>query len=87
MVRIRVRVGPKGQIVIPKVLREAYRIREGEYVFLEPSEQGLMLRGTEPPSVVLEWIRERRDKLRAKGARTARLGELADIDLEEEFEE
>lgn len=52
-------------------------------MFLEPSEQGLILRGTEPPSVVLEWIRERRDRLRAKGARTARLGELANVDLEE----
>ncbi len=29
MVRLRVKVGPKGQAVIPKVLWEAYRIREG----------------------------------------------------------
>jgi len=33
---------------------------------------------------VLQWIRERRTRLRAK---RARLGELADIDLEEESED
>ncbi|MBP1912905.1 AbrB/MazE/SpoVT family DNA-binding domain-containing protein [Thermococcus stetteri] len=30
MVSIRLKVGPKGQIVIPKVFREAYGIKEGE---------------------------------------------------------
>ncbi|AJB41874.1 hypothetical protein TCARB_0822 [Thermofilum adornatum 1505] len=32
----------------------------------------------------LEWIRQRREKLRAK---QAKLGELAELDLEEEFNE
>lgn len=83
MVRLRVRVGPKGQIVIPKALREAYRIMEGGYAILEPEEDGLRIRGAPPPEEVLQWIRERRTRLRAK---RARLGELAGIDLEEEFE-
>ena len=34
MVSIRVKVGPKGQIVIPKVFREAYGIKEGGEVLL-----------------------------------------------------
>ena len=84
MVRIRVKVGPKGQIVIPKIFREAYRIKEGGYVILEPAEGELKLRGIEDPKEVLKWIKERRRRL---GGREARLGDLARVDLEEEFEE
>ncbi len=83
MVRIRIKVGPKGQIVIPKIFREAYRIKEGGYVILEPAEGELKLRGVEDPKEVLNWIRERRKRL---GGREARLGDLARVDLEEEFE-
>ena len=83
MARLRVRVGPKGQIVIPKALRETYRIREGGYVILEAEEDGLKIRGAVPPEEIIQWIRERRS--RVKGRR-ARLGELASVDLEEEFE-
>jgi len=84
LVRLRVKVGPKGQIVIPKILRDAYKIREGEYAIIEPMEDGLRIRGVEPPEEVVEWIRWRRRRLKA---RRARLGELADVDLEEEFED
>jgi len=84
LVRIRVKVGPKGQIVIPKIFREAYRIKEGGYVILEPAEGELKLRGIEDPKEVLKWIKERRRRL---GGREARLGDLARVDLEEEFEE
>ena len=83
LVRIRIKVGPKGQIVIPKIFREVYRIREGGYVILEPAEGELRLRGVEDPKDVLNWIRERRKRL---GGREARLGDLARVDLEEEFE-
>lgn len=84
LVRIRVKVGPKGQIVIPKIFRKAYRIKEGGYVILEPAEGELKLRGIEDPKEVLKWIKERRRRL---GGREARLGDLARVDLEEEFEE
>ena len=83
MVRIRVKVGPKGQIVIPKVFREAYKIREGWYAVLEPREEGLLLRGVEEPEEIVEWIGERRKRVRGL---EGRLGDLALVDLEEEFE-
>ncbi|MCD6510539.1 MAG: AbrB/MazE/SpoVT family DNA-binding domain-containing protein [Thermoprotei archaeon] len=84
MVKLRIKVGPKGQIVIPKIFREAYRIREGGYVILEPADDKLILRGIEDPRDVLMWIRERKKRI---GGKEARLGDLAKIDLEEEFEE
>ncbi|MCD6562714.1 MAG: AbrB/MazE/SpoVT family DNA-binding domain-containing protein [Thermoproteales archaeon] len=84
MVRIRIKVGPKGQIVIPKVFRENYRIKEGGYVILEPADDKLIVRGVEDPKEVLEWIRSRRKRIKS---REARLGDLINVDLEEEFEE
>ena len=84
MVKLKVKVGPKGQIVIPKIFRKAYRIKEGGYVTLEPTERGLLIRGIEEPEEIIEWIRKRREII--KCTRIARLGELAKIDLEEEFE-
>lgn len=69
MVRLRVKVGPKGQIVIPKTLREAYHIVEGGYAILEPREDGLQIHGAPPPEKVLRWIRERRIRLGSNRAR------------------
>jgi len=83
MVKLRLKVGPKGQIVIPKILREKYGIRENDYVLVEVREGELAI--TRAPSVEesLEWIRLRR-RLRA---RQATLGELSEVDLEDEFDE
>ncbi len=83
MVRLRVKVGPKGQIVIPKMFRDAYRIKEGGYAVIEPRDDGLLIRGLEDPEEVLEWIRRRKESIRC--TREARLGDLAEVDLEEEF--
>ena len=83
MTKILVKVGPKGQIVIPEALREAYRIAENGYVILEPGKEGIRIRSAQPPEDVIKWIRERRARLRA---RKARLGDLGNVDLEEEFE-
>ena len=84
VVKLRIKVGPKGQIIIPKVLREAYGIKEGGYVIVEPEDDKLIIRGVEDPRVILKWIRERRQRLKGK---MARLGDLEKIDLEEEFNE
>ncbi|WP_442786690.1 AbrB/MazE/SpoVT family DNA-binding domain-containing protein [Infirmifilum sp. NZ] len=54
MVRIRVRVGPKGQVVIPKALSEAYRILKG-VLLLELAKGGILLRGVENPEEVVRW--------------------------------
>jgi len=43
MVKLRLKVGPKGQIVIPKVLREKYGIRENDYVLVEVREGELAI--------------------------------------------
>ncbi len=82
MVSLRLKVGPKGQVVIPKVFREAYGIREGGEVVAIPTDEGLILRGIkdlgELFNEIIEW------KSKVKGI-PAKLGDLASIDLEEEF--
>jgi len=40
----RVRVSSKGQVVIPKVLRDAYGIKEGDEVLMVPVEEGILVR-------------------------------------------
>jgi len=84
MLKLRLKVGPKGQIIIPKILREKYGIRENDYVFIELRDNELVI--TRAPSIdeTLEWIRLRRKRLKA---RQASLGELSGVDLEEEFVE
>jgi AbrB family looped-hinge helix DNA binding protein len=84
MVKLRLKVGPKGQIIIPKILREKYGIRENDYVFIELRDNELVI--TRAPSIdeTLEWIRLRRKRLKA---RQSSLGELSEVDLEEEFDE
>jgi AbrB family looped-hinge helix DNA binding protein len=80
MVKLRLKVGPKGQIVIPKVLREKWGIKENDYVLVEVKDKELVI--TRAPSIeeTLEWIKVRRRRLKA---RQANLGDLAEVDLEE----
>jgi AbrB family looped-hinge helix DNA binding protein len=40
------RVGPKGQITIPKELRDMYHLREGEEVLILPSDDGILIKHT-----------------------------------------
>ena len=84
MVKLRLKVGQKGQIIISKILREKYGIRENDHVFIELRDNELVI--TRAPSIdeTLEWIRLRRKRLKA---RQASLGELSGVDLEEEFVE
>jgi len=86
MVSVRVKVGPKGQVVIPKVFREAYGIKEGGEIIIIPTEEGLMIRGKKTAEEVMNILKVYREKRRGQGA-VGRLGDLADFDLEEELDE
>ncbi|ASJ17561.1 transcriptional regulator [Thermococcus chitonophagus] len=84
MVSIRLKVGPKGQIVIPKVFREAYGIEEGGEVVVIPTKEGLLIKRKKSPEELIKELREW--KKRVEGI-PAKLGDLKDIDLEVEFDE
>ena len=40
----RVKVSSRGQVVIPKLLREAYGIKEGQEVLMIPVENGILVK-------------------------------------------
>ncbi len=86
MVSIRVKVGPKGQIVIPKIFREAYGIEEGGEVVIVPLEDGLIIKRRKTPEEILKALSKYRERRRKAGI-VGKLGELARIDLEAEFDE
>lgn len=58
-------------------------LRAERVLTVEPKEDGILVRNVEDPDDLVLWIRERRGKVKG---RMRRLGELADVDLEEEFE-
>jgi AbrB family looped-hinge helix DNA binding protein len=82
--KLRLKVGSKGQIIIPKMLREKYGIKENDYVLIEVRDEELAIMRAPIIEETLEWIKLRRGKLKAK---QANLGDLAEFDLEEEFNE
>lgn len=51
---IRRRVGPKGQIVVPKVFREALGIEPGDEIAMEIRENGLSIRSVMDPESFVE---------------------------------
>jgi len=42
---LRIKVGPKGQILIPKIFRERYGLKEGGIAVMESEESGVLIRG------------------------------------------
>ena len=60
----RLKVGSKGYIVIPKLLRDAYGIKEGDYVIVEPQERGLLLRPSPRWEDIERFLAEWRSYLR-----------------------
>ncbi|AEC52310.1 hypothetical protein PNA2_1395 [Pyrococcus sp. NA2] len=69
MVSIRLKVGPKGQIVIPKIFREAYGIKEGGEVIVEPTDEGLVIKAPIDVKTLMEKLKERRKKMKGLGFR------------------
>ena len=84
MVNIKLRVGPKGQIVIPKVFRKAYGIKEGGEVIVEPTEEGLIIKRKKASEELLKELLEWKKTV---GGIPGKLGDLKSVDLEDEFNE
>ena len=86
---LRLKVGRKGYIILPKAIREVYGIREGDYVLVEVRGDGILIRPARRVNFaeVRGVVREHWEKLVKLNTLTPQLGELAKVSLEEEFEE
>lgn len=51
-------IGPKGQVVIPKSIREVEQIFPGEAVIVETTENGILIKKIEPEKDPIEVFRE-----------------------------
>ncbi len=59
MVELKVRIGPKGQIVIPKILRDSYNLFPNQEAIVKEEEEGVLItKSNEDPIKVLEKIAE-----------------------------
>ncbi|MFH0848163.1 MAG: AbrB/MazE/SpoVT family DNA-binding domain-containing protein [archaeon] len=87
MVELRLKVGKKGQILVPKLFRKKYGVKEGETVLIEPNEEGIVIKGRPSPEQVLQMLKQHVEKIRSLETKASKLGELRTTHLEAEFEE
>lgn len=86
---LRLKVGRKGYIIIPKAIREALGIREGDEVIVEVYDYGILLRPVRRINLeeLKKALQEHVEELKKINGRVEpKPGELAGICLEEEFE-
>jgi AbrB family looped-hinge helix DNA binding protein len=83
---VKVVVGKKGCIIIPKSIRELVGIKEGDVLTLTVENGRIVLEPESKVSLpeVAKRLREHEESVR-KYAKEARLGDLVGMSLEEEF--
>jgi AbrB family looped-hinge helix DNA binding protein len=87
MVKLKLKVGEKGQVLIPKLFRDKYGIREGDEIAMEPREEGLLLKGRPSREEALLSLREHAARIRALHIKNPKLGELKSVYHEMEYED
>lgn len=62
MVRLKVKVGPKGQVVIPKAIREKLGIDTGKYLAIDESNGKIILEKSDINELI-DWLKRNRKKV------------------------
>jgi AbrB family looped-hinge helix DNA binding protein len=60
MVKLKLRVGPKGQIILPKIVRDKLSIKPRSYVIVDLKEDELTLQRGLDTEELLEWLKKSR---------------------------
>jgi len=71
-----IRVSSKGQIVLPKRLRESKGIHEGDYVVAREVDDGVLITKNQPGTWLESLTKELRNEVEAEGFTRADLHEL-----------
>ncbi len=65
MVQLKVKLGMKGQIVIPKIFREQYKIYPNQEAIIKEQEEGILItKNQQDPIEILEKIADEATKKR-----------------------
>ena len=85
---LRLKVGRKGYIILPKAIREAVGINEGDEVIVEIGD-GIILKPVKKfnEAKLREALERHRKILEQLSSLEPKPGELAEVSLEEEFED
>ena len=86
MIKLKLKVGPEGQITIPKSLLEKYGIKPNDYVLVELREDGILLKSISSLRQLIENLRKHREFIKSLNIK-AKTGDLKGTYLEIEFEE
>ena len=62
MVKLKVRVGPKGQIVIPKIIRERLGIEAGNSLLIDEREGKIVIEKSDVDELI-KWLRLSRKRI------------------------
>ncbi len=86
MVDLKLKLGKKGYLIIPKLLREKYGFKEGSWVLVELREDGILLKPGKNIDDLKAFFKSHVKRLRSLNTKSPKPGELRGISLEEEFE-
>ncbi|AWR95690.1 AbrB/MazE/SpoVT family DNA-binding domain-containing protein [Acidianus brierleyi] len=83
---LRIEVGKKGYIIIPKNIRDLIGIKEGDTIILNVENGRIILEPERKVNIndIIRKLNEHEDKI--SYAKKIKLGDLAQTSLEEEFE-
>ena len=62
MIEIKVKVGSRGQIVIPKPIREMFHITNGEYMFFRVQQNKIQIRKEEGQKILENMLQRIKEK-------------------------
>jgi AbrB family looped-hinge helix DNA binding protein len=83
MVQLKVKLGPKGQVVIPQIFREHFHLYPGQEAIIKDEEEGILIKkqGEDPIELIEKTAKKATEKRKGK-----KLTIDSDKDYYEQFE-
>jgi len=86
MVDLKLKLGKKGYLIIPKLLRDRYGLKEGSWVLVELKDEGILIKPGKSIEELKSFFKSHAKKLQLLNIKSPKPGDLRGVSLEEEFE-